>query len=187
MDRRTRYHYEKYGQRLLALGERVQFGRHVRLLNPEQIQIGDDVRLLDYTVLATCTSYAGQTFSPRMILGNRVATGAQTRIACAFRVVIEDDVMMSAFTHITDHSHGYEDPTRPIRDQPITSNGAVIIKRGAWLGFAAQVLSGVTVGENAVVGANAVVTHDIPPFSVAVGNPARVIRQFRPGQGWVTL
>ncbi len=72
--------------------------------------------------------------------------------------------------------HIFQDPSRPVREQGIVARG-IRIGDGAWIGAGAIVLDGVTVGEGAVVGAGAVVTRDIPPYAVAVGVPARVVRQ----------
>lgn len=93
-------------------------------------------------------------------------------------VIIEDDVLFAAFVHVTDHSHDYRDVTKPVSKQGIFSKGPVVIKKGAWLAFGCHILSGVTVGENSVVAANAVVTKDVPPYSVVAGNPARVVSRF---------
>jgi acetyltransferase-like isoleucine patch superfamily enzyme len=75
-------------------------------------------------------------------------------------------------------NHVMSDPDRPIMDQWITAVG-IRIEDGAWIGAGAIVLDGVTVGKHAVVGAGAVVTSDIPPHALAVGAPARVIRDMK--------
>lgn len=93
-------------------------------------------------------------------------------------VLIEDDVLMAAFVHITDHSHDYHDPSKAIHNQGVYSKGPIRICHGAWLAFGCHILSGVTVGENSVVAANAVVTKDVPAYTVVAGNPARIVSQF---------
>ena len=79
--------------------------------------------------------------------------------------------------YISDHTHGFDDPDIPIRDQPLARVAPVRIGRGAWLGQNVVVMPGVTIGAGTVVGANAVVTSDLPPRCVAVGAPARVLRE----------
>ena len=88
--------------------------------------------------------------------------------------------------YITDQNHGYEDVSRPISQQSQPER-AVVIGDGSWLGYGAVVLPGVTIGKHVVIGANAVVTQDIPDYSVAVGSPARVIRRHDSDLGWVTV
>ena len=93
-------------------------------------------------------------------------------------VIIEEGVGIARGVYISDHSHGFKDPTRFIRDQGVDRIAPVRIGRGAWLGENAVIMPGVTVGRGAVIGANAVVREDVPDYSVAVGVPARVIRTF---------
>lgn len=93
-------------------------------------------------------------------------------------VTIEDNVLFAAFVHITDHSHEYRQVGVPIRLQSVFSKGPIVIKRGAWLAFGCHILSGVTVGEGAVVAANSVVTKDVPAYTVVAGNPARIISRY---------
>lgn len=75
------------------------------------------------------------------------------------------------------YQHSIEDVSRPISEQVLTSKGDIVIEDDVWLGMGVKVMDGVCIGQGAVVGANAVVTKDIPPYSIAVGAPARVIRK----------
>jgi len=78
--------------------------------------------------------------------------------------------------YISDHRHEFGDPVVPIADQGITGIRPVRIGDGAWLGQNVVICPGVTIGRNAVVGANSVVRHDVPDFAVVAGAPARLIR-----------
>ena len=80
--------------------------------------------------------------------------------------------------HITDHSHGYEDITKPIMPQELISKGPVVIEDDCWLGFGCEILSGVHIGRHSVVAARAVVTKDVPAYSIVAGNPARIVKQY---------
>jgi len=91
-------------------------------------------------------------------------------------ITVEDDVLLSPGVHLYVNDHAFEDAALPIMDQDHKASKAIVIKRGAWIGAQAIILAGVTVGENSVVGAGSVVTRDIPPHVVAVGNPARVLK-----------
>jgi acetyltransferase-like isoleucine patch superfamily enzyme len=101
--------------------------------------------------------------------------GADLVVACTGRVEIGPDVMASDRVFIGDTYHEYRDIHRPIRDQGLAPPRPVRIAAGAFLGIGVIVLPGVTIGENAYVGAGAVVTRDVPARSVAVGNPAHVV------------
>jgi acetyltransferase-like isoleucine patch superfamily enzyme len=78
---------------------------------------------------------------------------------------------------VTDSSHRFDDPKLPVPWQGFTSKGPTRIKDNVWCGAGVVVTSGVTIGERCVIGANSVVTTDIPAFSVAAGVPARVLRE----------
>jgi len=91
-------------------------------------------------------------------------------------ITIEDDVLLGAGVHIYVANHKFDDPTVLIIEQGHSQSQSVLIERGAWIGAGTIVLPGVTIGRNAVVGAGSVVTKDIQAFTVAVGNPARIVR-----------
>lgn len=117
-------------------------------------------------------------------IGDRTVIGRNSSIVGHHDIVIGDDIWTGPNVYITDQNHGYEDVLEPIGKQ-FEAPRRVVIGNGAWLGTNVVVLPGVTIGEHVAVGAGAVVTRDLPAFSVAVGNPARVIRRYEPGDGWV--
>jgi acetyltransferase-like isoleucine patch superfamily enzyme len=113
----------------------------------------------------------------------RVRIGAGTfmnlgvMVAAAELVEIGEHCMFANGCFITDASHRYDDPLRPVPWQGFTSKGPTRIGDNVWCGAHVVVTSGVTIGERSVIGANSVVTTDIPPFSIAAGAPARVLRK----------
>jgi acetyltransferase-like isoleucine patch superfamily enzyme len=85
--------------------------------------------------------------------------------------------MIGAHCAFMPYQHRASDSTRPMREQGLTSRGPVVLEDDVWLGVNVCVLDGVRVGRGAIVGAGAVVTHDVPSYAVAVGVPARVLRR----------
>ena len=160
-----------------CISRKIKVGNGVRIFHPENISFGKNVEILQEAVFAPFAR-KNKKFPSKIIVGNNVHFGVQDRIAAANQVVIEDDVLFAAFVHITDHSHEFHEVGKPILNQGIYSKGPVTIKRGAWLAFGCHILSGVTVGEYSVVAANAVVTKDVPAYSVVAGNPAKVISRY---------
>jgi acetyltransferase-like isoleucine patch superfamily enzyme len=118
-------------------------------------------------------------------IGNRTFVG-RSDLVCYRSLVIGDDVIMSWGITIVDHdSHSidWEKRRNDVRDWgkgqknwKHIAHAPVVVGDKAWIGFNVSILKGVTIGEGAVVGACSVVTKDIPPYAVAVGNPARVVR-----------
>ncbi len=96
---------------------------------------------------------------------------------CGGSITIEDDVMLGSSVHIYVANHRFDNPEIPIIDQGHLPSMSVVLKRGCWIGAGSIVLPGVTVGQNAVVGAGSVVTRDVQRATVVAGNPARVIRE----------
>lgn len=94
------------------------------------------------------------------------------------KIVIEKDVLTADRVYISDNLHGYENVDMPIHKQPIIQNGdGVVIGEGSWLGENVCII-GASLGKHCVVGANSVVTKDVPDYSVVVGSPARIIKRY---------
>ncbi|WP_134113736.1 acyltransferase [Hypnocyclicus thermotrophus] len=117
----------------------------------------------------------------------RFANGFQ-HIGCSNGIRIGNNVLVAAFVHINDGNHKYVDIDIPIINQGSYSKGKIKIGNNVWIGHSAHILGGVEIGDNVVIGAGAVVTRNIPPFSVAVGNPARVIKKYDKGiKKWIRV
>ena len=115
----------------------------------------------------------------RIRIGNKTSFQQACHVAAAQEVVIGNGVLVAANVFITDHDHTFDHPTVPPGFLRELRCSPVCIHDGCWLGYGSVVLKGVTIGKRSVIGANAVVTHDIPPYSVAVGVPAKVIYSFK--------
>ena len=113
---------------------------------------------------------------PVITVGDRCLFGKGSGIVGHLEIRIGDDVWTGHHVYITDQNHGYEDLELPISKQ-VMPERPVSIGDGSWLGHGTVVLPGVTIGRHVVVGANSVVTSDLPDNCVAAGVPARVIKQ----------
>lgn len=112
----------------------------------------------------------------------RIRIGAGTflnigvMVAALELVEIGDHCMFANGCFVTDGNHRFDDPDKPVPWQGFTTKGPTRIGDNVWCGANVVITSGVTIGERAVIGANSVVTSDIPPFSIAAGAPARVLK-----------
>ena len=113
----------------------------------------------------------------KLSIGKDCVFGYNNHITCVRKVSIGNFVLTANNVYISDNLHEYEDVTKPIIQQPVRFKRAVEIGEGAWIGENVSII-GASVGKNSVIGANSVVTRDVPDYSVAVGAPAVVIRQF---------
>ncbi len=153
------------------------------VIGPGRIAVGEGVVLHPGAFLSVVGPEQGPGCDGRLVIGDGVQIGHALVVACAGRVEIGPRVLVSDRVFIGDTYHEYRDPGRPVLDQGLRDPRPVRIGSGAFLGIGAIVLPGVSVGENAYVGAGAVVTSDVPARAVAVGNPARVVRQWD-GSAW---
>jgi Hexapeptide repeat of succinyl-transferase len=119
-------------------------------------------------------------------IGDRCVIGRGSHIVAHHSLLIGDDVFTGPYVYITDQNHGYDDPHVPIgRQMPL--NAAVQIGSGSWLGAGAVVLPGTRIGCNVVVAAGSVVRGTVPDRCVVAGVPARIVREYVPGDGWSLL
>ena len=102
-------------------------------------------------------------------------------------VTIGNNVILAQNIVASGLNHEYKDPQTPIHLQPVTT-APIVIEDDCWIAANVVITAGVTIGKHCVVAAGAVVTKDIPPFSIAAGNPAKVIKQYYEGKGeWVRV
>ena len=134
-----------------------------------RVEIGPHLRLLRFAVVNTVLPGA------RVSIGRWVHIGESSMVTAGQSVEIGDDVIIGPQTIIVDADHGSEDLNQPVRVQGLVTK-PIRIEQGAWLGGHVNVLKGVTIGRGAIIGAGSTVTRDIPPYAVAAGVPARVIR-----------
>jgi len=137
-----------YSQLFTRAGRNLKVSEGVRMNNPLMISVGDD-----------CYIGAGVQFYP----WNE-------------RITIGNNVLIAAGVRMITRKHGFADCTVPMSEQGYT-NAPIVIENDVWIGFQAVILPGVTIGQGSIIGASAVVTKDVAPYSVMGGIPARLIRK----------
>lgn len=157
----------------------TQVGRNLHVwLMPDvtghvEIYIGNDVNLFGHIAIAS-----GRIFDhPKLIIKDGADLGHNVVISVNKEVIIEEDVNIASYVRILDSDAHPRDPELRIKGFPPPPEEVkpVRICRWAWIGQGSYIMKGVTVGEGAVVGANSVVVTDVPPYSIVMGNPARVV------------
>ena len=165
---------------LLVAGAFAHFGKKASLMYPvrlsgeRRISIGDRVYVGAGSWLQSLPDGANKSVAISLGAGTSIAGSAV--ISAVRNVILEEDVLLARNVYISDHSHKYAERNSPIVSQGLDKILPVLIRRGAWLGQNVVVCPGVTIGRGAVIGANSVVTENIPDFCVAGGVPARVIK-----------
>lgn len=150
-----------------------------QLTGLEYVTVGNNCTFGKNIQITAWSRFNGQIFSPTIKIGNGCVIGYNAHITAINSIIIGNKVLTGSNILITDNTHGngtVEEKDQVPMNRPLTSKGAVIIEDNVWLGDNVCVLPGVTIGKGSIIGANAVVTHSIPPYSVAAGTPARVIK-----------
>lgn len=164
----------------------VYFGIVGTVNCPQYISIGSGTSFGDWIYLTAWDQFQCsiggkeniQLFSPVLVIGKNCNFGAYNHITCTNKVIIGDNCLSGKWVTITDNSHGETDKDSlcipPIK-RSIRSKGPVVIGNNVWIGDKATILPGVTIGDGAVIAANAVVTKNVPAYCVVAGNPAKII------------
>lgn len=176
---------------LQHLGRGTIVGRGVTLRSPGRVRIGARVLIDDYAVLDakggdSLIELGDQILvgrntilscnNARIRIGNFVSMGPFCFFASKSHIDIGSNVSIGSGTHMLAGSHVFDDPDTPVIRQARVSQG-ITVEDNVWIGSGTKVLDGVTIGQNSIVGAGSVVSKDVPPWTVVLGNPARVIQK----------
>ncbi|MGV2837972.1 acyltransferase [Vibrio cyclitrophicus] len=169
-------------------GRIAQCGKHLYLYGglpfvsgPLQISIGDNCRISGHSTFSGCTQPLEGLEHPLLSIGSNVDIGWQSTIAVGGKVIISDNVRIAGGAFLFGYSGHPLDAKRRAAgegDDP-QQIGDIVLEQDVWLGTNVTIKGGVTIGEGAVVAAGSVVTKNIPSFSIAAGNPARVVGQIK--------
>lgn len=152
--------------------------RTVNILNPKDISVGDNTVFNKHCIIESW-HFPYLKKNGEIVIGNNCAFGEYTHITTTNRIVIGDNLLTGRFVLITDNTHGFTDGSwldvHPLQ-RKVVSKGELHIGNNVWIADKVVVMPGVTIGDGAIIAANAVVTHDIPAYSLAAGVPARVVK-----------
>lgn len=165
---RARIHYE-FARRGAFTRWPLQ-GDALQMFREQRLSVGENM-LLEPGVWLTGSE------SGRITIGANCFLNMNVMVAAVELVEIGDFCMFANGCFITDGNHRFDDPDQPVPWQGFTTKGPTRIGNNVWCGANVVITSGVTIGERCVIGANSVVTTDLPPRSIAAGSPARVIRE----------
>jgi len=164
-----------------ALGKNSIIQSPLLIFGKKRIFIGDRVRIMPMArIEAICTwKSAGETmnFESRILIDDGVDIGQGFHLTVAELVHIHKDVLIAPYVYITDVMHDYDDVGVPVQLQGINFRPTEI-GEGSHIGIGAKIMEGVKIGRHCVIGANSVVTHDVPDYCVVAGSPAHIIKRY---------
>ena len=145
----------------------------------KNVHIGSDTIIGHSSILGCWSNYGNEKYNPYIKLGNHCRIGEYCHISACEKVIIVDGVLTGRYVYISDNNHGNSELST-LQELPykrkLYSKGGVTIGNNVWIGDKVAILSGVKIGEGAIIAANAVVTKDVPPYSVVGGIPAKIIK-----------
>lgn len=152
------------GQKKIKIGSHTHFGHHCVLGCWEKYGSGDNVRY----------------YEPEITIGSNCSIGEYCHITAINKIIIGNGLLTGRYVYIGDNSHGEmssEEANIPPAQRHLTSKGEIKIGHNVWLGDKVSVFGGVTIGDNVIIGAGSIVTHDIPSNCIAAGIPTRIVKQ----------
>ena len=173
--------FNRYIKTLLnSCGEGLSIAPSLAYMGLNNVSIGSNFKAGERLKLRTFAGWNNLKYAPQILIGDNVNIETDCHISAINKVSIGNNVLMASFVYISDHSHGdvndSENSQLPPLERPLYSKGPIVIEDDVWLGEKVSVLPGVHIGRGAIIGANSVVTKDIPAYAVAVGAPAKVIK-----------
>ena len=164
------------------VGNNVRFSHPLYLEGKGQrnICIGNGTFIGHHTILGSWIEYGDEVFTPQIILGNNCSIGDYNHITAINKITIGNGVLTGRFVYIGDSAHGglsLEESIIPPVKRKLLSKGEIIIGQNVWIGDKVTILGGVTIGDNAIIGAGSVVNCNVPSNSMVAGVPAKLVKQ----------
>lgn len=146
----------------------------INCLSVRGINLGDKVTIGTHALIRPTGKYGGE-IGMGLTIGNNSNIGPFSYIGCSGMITIGNNVMMSPRVSIYAENHNFSTVDIPMKEQGVTRKD-IIIEDDCWIAANSIVLAGVTIGRGSIIAAGSVVTNNIPPYSIAAGVPAKVVK-----------
>jgi acetyltransferase-like isoleucine patch superfamily enzyme len=175
LNKKSSWMIQKY--RFGSFGKNSVFQKPLIIYNKKRIFISNNVTIRPGIRIEPIKRYGSQTFSPEIVIGEGTNIEQCCHITSANKVIIGEKVTIAGFSMITDIDHDYMEIGKGILQQDLLVKSTEIGDE-SFIGMGARIMPGVHIGKHCIIGANCVVTRDIPDYSVAVGIPAKIIKKY---------
>lgn len=164
------------------VGDNCYFQYPLRLQGggSKRIRIGARTSIQAYSIIGCHERYGKEHYEPEIVIGDDCNIGEFCQISAINKITIGNGLLTGRYVYIGDNAHGgfsWEEANIPPAKRKLKSKGEIVIGNNVWIGDKATILSGVHIGENVIVAANAVVTKDIPSHCIVAGVPAKIVKQ----------
>lgn len=158
------------------------FIRPHELAGLDCLEIGRGTVIACGAIITPIKNRNEQFFNPKIIIGDNCCLGEHVHITAIKNVTIKDNVLTGRYVYISDNAHGettFAECQIPPVKRKLYTKGGVVIEKNVWIGERVCILSGVHIGEGAIIAANSIVTHDVPEYTLVGGIPAKIIKQIK--------
>lgn len=151
----------------------LYLGKNVHIVGADVIEFGDNVVISENSWINVNHRENG----PRFIVGNNCLIGKNNFFSVGARIILKDYFFSSKDCKFLGASHEPE-PMTPYSSNRVTNKNSITIETNVFIGGGSYIIGNVTIGYGSIIGAGSVVTKDVPPMSIVVGNPARVVKKY---------
>lgn len=168
----------------LLKAKNINFGSGCQFRGINCIQFGEDIAIHRNSWIEAVCKYAGESYSPVIVLGDRVKMSNGVHITCVDKIVIGHDVLIGSNVYISDHNHGVYNgenlrqshPEQAPAERKLYSSGPVIIEGNVWIGDNVNIVGPLEIGFGSIIAANSVVRKNVPAHTIVAGCPAKKIK-----------
>lgn len=159
------------------IGQHSLIYKPLRLINPQNVFVGDRVYLYKHSRIETIEKWGTVLYTPKISIGNRVSVEQRLHLTCAKIVEIGDDTVILPDVTITDINHSFKEININVMKQPLEVK-ETIIGKCCFIGMGARIMAGTRLGNNCIVGSNAVISGEYDGYMVLAGVPAKIIKRY---------
>jgi len=159
------------------IGQKSKIFKPLRLINPQNVYIGDGVRIYKHSRIETIESWGKKKYTPKIKIGNNTSIEQRLHLTCASEVEIGENVVILADVMITDINHKYSEINKNVMLQDLDVK-ETRIGNHCFIGMGARIMAGSKLGDNCIVGANSVVIGEFQGYCVLAGSPAVIIKRY---------
>lgn len=160
------------------LGHGCFIGRKSYINKPKYLILGDGVRIGNDARLSFYDTFNEKKLSPKLVIGSNTYIGNHFTALVADEIILGKEVLIASYVMISSENHGMDPEDHLSYGKQSLITKPVIIEDRVWIGEKVSILPGVRIGEKSIIGTGSVVISDIPPYSIAVGSPAKVIKTY---------
>lgn len=177
--RKINYYIFRPWQKLLfaECGKKSFIYKPVLLTGKRNIHLGNYVCFREGSRIEVISEYCGEKYKSKLTIGNNVSFENDAHISCVGCITIGDNCVFSVRAMILSEMHSYDDVGVNVLHTKL-KHADVEIGKNCFFGADVKVFPGVKIGENVIAGSNTIINHDVPPYSVVVGAPARIIKRY---------